>query len=319
MGGMGGMGGIGGMGGMGGMGPPMHLLHLLDGGAPHMGAGPMGPMGPIGGGPIGGGPIGGGPMGGGPMGGGPMGGGPMGGGPMGGGGDGGFGAAGGEIYVDGTNLVHDGRQPRRAPHRGSPHRNGGGAPPGRARTSHASPRGGREHALQFAREHGGALKPPHTADSAALASPPRRAPSYTPYTGKVENLAPRDTGRLKPDLHTDELLAKRAAKDRVKLFSKNLKTVNRQIIDDQIEFAPPKPPVQREPTKHEKARQYAAQVPRPRLREPVLASAPGADAAAAEVAEAGMDEGELLLLRLERQHEEQQRQAQAIRQELGLN
>jgi len=64
----------------------------------------------------------------------------------------------------------------------------------------------------------------------------------------------------------------------------------------------------------------AAQVPRPRLREPALVSAPGAEAAAAEAAaEAGMDEGELLLARLERQHEEQQRQAQAIRQELGLN
>ena len=64
-------------------------------------------------------------------------------------------------------------------------------------------------------------------------------------------------------------------------------------------------------------------MPRPRLREPALVSAPGADAEAAEAAEAaaeaGMDEGELLLARLERQHEEQQRQAQAIRQELGLN
>ena len=112
----------------------------------------------------------------------------------------------------------------------------------------------------------------------------------------------------------------------------------------------------REPSKHEKMRQYgvqvrpcpnraresevacvahvllarrvrvtgwlavAAQVPRPRLREPAQAAVPGADAAAAgAVAEAGMDEGELLLARLERQHEEQQRQAQAIRQELGLN
>ena len=35
---------------------------------------------------------------------------------------------------------------------------------------------------------------------------------YTPYSGKVDNLAPRDTGRLKPDLYSDELLAKRAAK-----------------------------------------------------------------------------------------------------------
>ena len=46
----------------------------------------------------------------------------------------------------------------------------------------------------------------------------------------------------------------------MKLFSKNLKTVNRQIIEDQIEFAPPKPPAPREPSKHEKMRQYAVQV-----------------------------------------------------------
>merc|ERR1740124_1536038 len=176
--------------------------------------------------------------------------------------------------------------------------------------SHASPRGQRAQQFAREREHGrdhGELKPPLSADSVSLDAPPppRRTPSYKPYSGKVENLAPRDTGRLKPDMQSDELLAKRAAKDRVKLFSKNLKTVNRQIIEDQAEFAPPKPSVQREPTKNEKARQYAAQVPRPRLREPALVSAPGADAAEA-AAEAGMDEGELLLARLERQHEEQQ-------------
>merc|ERR1740124_2103782 len=177
--------------------------------------------------------------------------------------------------------------------------------------SHASPRGQRAQQFAREREHGrdhGELKPPLSADSVSLDAPPppRRTPSYKPYSGKVENLAPRDTGRLKPDMQSDELLAKRAAKDRVKLFSKNLKTVNRQIIEDQAEFAPPKPSVQREPTKNEKARQYAAQVPRPRLREP----AAGAEA---EAGEGGMDEGELLLARLERQHEEQQRQAQAIR------
>ena len=100
-------------------------------------------------------------------------------------GDGGSGAAGSEIYVDGHNLVHDDRQPGRSPHRGSPHRDGGGAPPHvsaamgppRARTSHAWPRG--HHALQFARERGGDLKPPLSADSAALAAPPRRAPSHS--------------------------------------------------------------------------------------------------------------------------------------------
>ena len=37
-------------------------------------------------------------------------------------------------------------------------------------------------------------------------------------------------------------------------------TTNGQIIEDQAESVPPKPSVQREPTKHEKARQYAAQV-----------------------------------------------------------
>ena len=90
-------------------------------------------------------------------------------------GDGGFGAAGGEIYVDGLNLVPDGRQPGRSPHRGSPHRNGGGPGQPRARTSHASPRG--KDARQIARERGGDLKPPLTADAAA--TPPRRVPSHS--------------------------------------------------------------------------------------------------------------------------------------------
>ena len=36
-------------------------------------------------------------------------------------------------------------------------------------------------------------------------------------------------GRLKPDLNTDELLAKRANAERVKLFSRNLRVINHQV------------------------------------------------------------------------------------------
>ena len=86
----------------------------------------------------------------------------------------------------------------------------------------------------------------------------------------------------------------------------------------QAESALPKGTGPREPTKNEKARQYALQLPRPRLREPAVAAADPADAEGLS-GEADMDEGELLLARLERQHEEQQLQAKAIRQELGLH
>ena len=184
-------------------------------------------------------------------------------------------------------------------------RRGGQLPVGRARTSHASPRG-----------HAGVASypaPPMTADNMALdqasglggVARPRRVPQYKPYTGKVEN----NMGALgynKPDLNSNELIAKRQKAERIRMFSRNLKTVNRQIIGSQPEPEAPKP---RELTGREKARQYATQIPKPRIRElpppePVQEAPPAEDD---------------LLAQLERKHAEQQRQAALIRQELGLN
>ena len=69
----------------------------------------------------------------------------------------------------------------------------------------------------------------------------------------------------------------------------------------------PKP---RELSGREKAKQYATQIPKPRIRElpppePVQEAPPPAE--------------DDLLAQLERKHAEQQRQAALIRQELGLN
>ena len=182
----------------------------------------------------------------------------------------------------------------------------GQLPVGRARTSHASPRA---HA-------GGASypAPPMTADNMALdqagglggVARPRRVPQYKPYTGKVEN----NMGALgynKPDLNSDELIAKRQNKERIRMFSRNLKTVNRQIIGSQPEPDAPKP---RELSGREKAKQYATQIPKPRIREPPPPE---------PVQEAPPPAEDDLLAQLERKHAEQQRQAALIRQELGLN
>lgn len=178
-------------------------------------------------------------------------------------------------------------------------------PAGRARTSHASPRS--KAIPLIARDDAGA--PPFSADSTAVETSLRPAArrAYKPYFGKVENNI-GTLGHLKPDLQSEELVAKRAAKERVKLFSKNLKTVNRQIISEQAEVAITKEPGKQQLTNREKAKQYAAQVPKPRLRPIQLTS--GFDQPAKVVEE------EDLLTKLERQHAEQKRQAETIRLEL---
>ena len=143
---------------------------------------------------------------------------------------------------------------------------------------------------------------------------------YKPYTGKVSSEY-QVLGRLKPDLNTDELNHKRANLERVKMFSRNLRVINRK---EELEIqarkaeaekagaAASSPP--REPTKQERAREYAKRVPKPR-------AAPRQEGEA-EQAAGGAQEGpaeELdALALLEKQHAEHVRQAAAIRAELGL-
>lgn len=124
-------------------------------------------------------------------------------------------------------------------------------------------------------------------------------------------------GKLKPDLNTEELLEKRAKAERVKLFSKNLRMINREEAamsakPAETGPAPPlwKPQPKAEPSRVDVAKEYAKRVPRPR---PRPTANPEPDEATQEKEE---DVDPILLL--ERQHEEQVKQAAQIRAELGL-
>ena len=92
----------------------------------------------------------------------------------------------------------------------------------------------------------------------------------------------------------------------MKLFSRNLRVINREVQAQQP--APAAAPAAAAPSKREKALEYAARVPKPRVREPIgvsdqpLLVEPPLDALAA----------------LELRHAEAQRQAAAIRADLGL-
>lgn len=101
----------------------------------------------------------------------------------------------------------------------------------------------------------------------------RKPVDYQPYTlqdyknncqpGKWEKL-----GCLGPDLQDEELLNKRAQKDRLKDYSEKLRKVNAEAIEDDvfsrpasIKKEPPKPK-----SKTELAREYAAKVPKPKIK-----------------------------------------------------
>ena len=92
----------------------------------------------------------------------------------------------------------------------------------------------------------------------------------------------------------------------MKLFSRNLRVINREVLAQQPPAAAEPAPAA--PAKREKAIEYAARVPKPRVREPIGATEqpllvePPLDALAA----------------LELRHAEAQRQAAAIRADLGL-
>jgi hypothetical protein len=72
-----------------------------------------------------------------------------------------------------------------------------------------------------------------------------------------------ELGKLKPDLNTDELVAKRANRDRVKDFSQNLNNINQRICQPRTD-RPPKP-VSKPKSTRDKAQEYAKRVPKPRV------------------------------------------------------
>ena len=162
---------------------------------------------------------------------------------------------------------------------------------------------------------GSSARPPTpTADQ-----PTRRAPSLTSLTIRVP---PRPFfGR--PDLNTEELLEKRKNLEKIKMFSRNLRVINREeetaIAARKAELAPSaaSPTPLSALSKHQKAKEYARAVPKPRVRpadKGGKAGGEGADGLPVEELEGELD----ALALLEKQHAEHKAQAALIRAELGL-
>lgn len=135
--------------------------------------------------------------------------------------------------------------------------------------------------------------------------------------GKWEHM-----GKLGPDLHDEDLIEKRAQKERMKEYSRNLRAQNAHSIDyckhlkTKDMTAPEEDRVAKEPTKREKMAMYAAQVPKPRTKKKMQN----------EVAEDGYEgygqqpkDGPLSILEeLEARHRKDQQAVTAIRKEMGM-
>ena len=112
-------------------------------------------------------------------------------------------------------------------------------------------------------------------DKLAYSRQPREV-EYKPYTlQQYKIIKPKEyveICNLKPDLNTDELRAKRANLERIKEFSKNLKSFNEKMIESQSR----KPPTfseasaieiskKKEDSSRERALQFAKNIPRPKI------------------------------------------------------
>ena len=129
----------------------------------------------------------------------------------------------------------------------------------------------------------------------------------------------------------EELLNKRAQKERLKDYSSQLRKYNAQVVDSENVFTPASQPAAQKPkSKREMAREYAARVPKPKLKSKKLEPEPFWDdevtalccccnlmpvSAQVEFAKAGpMSE----LAILESKHRQDQLAVEQIRQQLGM-
>lgn len=78
---------------------------------------------------------------------------------------------------------------------------------------------------------------PLTEEEKLFFSKKPRAVEYKPYTlGQYKLIKPKDymeIGKMKPDLNTDELVAKRKNAERIKEFSSQLRSINKEVIIQQ--------------------------------------------------------------------------------------
>lgn len=156
---------------------------------------------------------------------------------------------------------------------------------------------------------------------------PRQHVDYTPHTyaeyqavcqpGNWEKL-----GKLGPDLQDDDLIEKRAQKERMKEYSRNLRMQNAQSIDyckhmkDMDLDESYGEPTAKQPSKREKMAKYAAQVPKPKIKKKVATDAEGDGYEG--YGQPTRDAPLSILEELEAKHRQDQLAVAAIRKEMGL-
>lgn len=129
------------------------------------------------------------------------------------------------------------------------------------------------------------------------------------------------------DLNTDELKAKRANLDRIKQFSKNLKTFNEETIKQmpklpssvekhEIEISKKKME-----SKRAKALEFSKRIPKPKVTSVILKSQDDQSDMVdykRQDEEAMANKDEVHLYELEKQHDDQRKQIEAIRRSMGM-
>jgi len=155
--------------------------------------------------------------------------------------------------------------------------------------------------------------------------PPREPIDYTPHTyaeyqsvcqpGKWEKM-----GKLGPDLQDEQLIEKRAKKERLKEYSRNLRAQNAQCIDYtkqvQRKDYPSHPDEDKQPTKREKMAMYAKQVPKPKLKK--KAQSDDVEDGYEGYGQGTSDAPLSALEELEARHRQDQFAVAQIRKEMGL-
>lgn len=141
--------------------------------------------------------------------------------------------------------------------------------------------------------------------------------TYKPYTlQQYRKIKPQEYvefGKLKPDLNTSELIAKRANAERIKQFSKNLHEFNKANIKQGIS-ADEKLALRnvKAPSKRDKALQFAQNVPKPKVNVPKANdNVPKRNVGVSVEKASKLDE-------LTSRHQQSRKQVEAIKKSMGL-
>eukprot|EP01041_Mallomonas_annulata_P002338 gene2342-4547_t len=158
-----------------------------------------------------------------------------------------------------------------------------------------------------------------------------RPTAFRPYTLEdYQRIKPQsyvEMGKLKPDLNSEELVAKRANAQRIKEFSKNLKSFNEQSLQQQRRLPPSSEAVsvtltkKKEESSRGKALSFAKNIPKPKI--PKTNSSPsrtpsGREDEGSDSLDAAVYEEQSKLLELQARHVDSKRQVEAIKKSLGL-